>query len=199
VLSALEHAGQVRRGYFVEHLGGSQFALPGAVDLLREDARHVERARERIRLRVQDPAGSVARRVPDDADTPVVVVLAATDPANPYGAALAWPERDGGHRPGRKAGAIVVLVDGALALYLERGARTVLSGSDDPTVLQVAARGLASAVAGRHAGRLTIGRVDGAPVPGDGMGTPAGRALQAAGFRPTPRGLRLTEAAPGRP
>jgi ATP-dependent Lhr-like helicase len=121
----------------------------------------------------------------------VVFVLAATDPANPYGAAIPWPDRAGGHRPGRKAGALVVLVDGDLALYLERGARTVLSGTDDPAVLAAAARGLAGASARRHGGRLRIGRIDGAPVPGEGMSTAAGDALRAAGFRPTPGGLRL--------
>ncbi|HMO10169.1 MAG TPA: DEAD/DEAH box helicase, partial [Actinotalea sp.] len=98
VLAGLEETGAVRRGYFVEHLGGSQFALPGAVDELRADR----------------PAGHA-------------VVLAATDPAHPFGAALPWPAGATGHRPGRTAGALVVVVDGDLAFYLERGGRTVLS------------------------------------------------------------------------
>ena len=78
--------------------------------------------------------------MPDDAK-PVAVALAATDPANPYGAALPWPDRPerrregpdsrSGHRPGRKAGAMVVLVDGALTLYVERGGRTLLTWPDD--------------------------------------------------------------------
>src|SRR5262249_49005456 len=71
-----------------------------------------------------------------------VHVLAATDPANPYGAALPWPERgalDAGHRPGRKAGAAVVLVDGRLVLYVERGGRTLLSYSDEERVVEPAA------------------------------------------------------------
>src|SRR6478736_2268090 len=114
VLSALEQGGQVRRGYFVERLGGSQFALPGAVDRLRVDAQVVDQA--------ADEQG---------AHDPQVVVLAATDPANPYGASLPWPAPGptpndpaaGRHRPGRKGGALVVLVDGALVLYLERGGR----------------------------------------------------------------------------
>ncbi|MDT9156127.1 hypothetical protein, partial [Escherichia coli] len=63
------------------------------------------------------------------------ITLAATDPANPYGAALGWPAQDGGHRPGRKAGALVVLVDGALVLYLERGGRSALVFTDDEQVL----------------------------------------------------------------
>ncbi|MCG2802443.1 MAG: ATP-dependent helicase [Cellulomonas sp.] len=188
VLVALEQAGQVRRGYFVENLGGSQFALPGAVDRLRADAEVVIRARERAGDPVAPPAT-------DRPEPPVVVVLAATDPANPYGAALPWPEREaGGHRPGRKAGALVVLVDGAVALYVERGARTLLSGTDEPMVLELAARALVTASDARGTSRLAIGRIDGAPVPGEGTATPAGQALLAAGFRQTPRGLRWTSA-----
>lgn len=177
VLSALEQGGQVRRGYFVERLGGSQFALPGAVDRLRVDAQVVDRAAD-----------------PDDHPEPLVVVLAATDPANPYGASLPWPAAttDGGHRPGRKGGALVVLVDGALVLYLERGGRTVLSFSPDDAILLAAADGLAVTARTRHAGRLTISRVDGIDVLGGGaLHGSVGRALVAAGFAPTPRGLRL--------
>ena len=178
VLSALEQGGQVRRGYFVERLGGSQFALPGAVDRLRVDAQVVERAAD-----------------PDSRTEPLVVVLAATDPANPYGASLPWPvgTADGGHRPGRKGGALVVLVDGALVLYLERGGRTVLSFSPDPTVLIAAADGLAVTTRTRRTGRLTIARVDGVEVLGGGaLHGPVGQALVGAGFAPTPRGLRLS-------
>jgi ATP-dependent Lhr-like helicase len=184
VLSALEQGGQIRRGYFVERLGGSQFALPGAVDRLRVDAQVVERA--------HDTDGPAAQ--------PLVVVLAATDPANPYGAALAWPGpggppsdgTTGRHRPGRKAGALVVLVDGALVLYLERGGRTLLSFDDDVDVLRAATDGLAATVRARHAGRLTVSRVDGVEVlAGGALHGPVGQALVAAGFAPTPRGLRL--------
>lgn len=174
VLSALEDSGQVRRGYFVEHLGGSQFALPGAVDRLRGDAQTAERTD--LLGTGTDPA-------------PQVVVLAAADPANPYGAALAWPARDG-HRPGRKAGALVVLADGALAAYVERGARSLLTWSTDPVVLAAAAQGLV--VVGPRTGRLTVARIDGADVPGPGLDTPAATALREAGFRLTPRGLRLS-------
>lgn len=206
VLTALENGGQVRRGYFVERLGGSQFALPGAVDRLRVDAQVVDRAAERAADVAADPLGVPAR---GDGEGPLVVVLAATDPANPYGAALAWPSGDvdrdtpaagsdgtrpapGRHRPGRKAGALVVLVDGALVLYLERGGRTALSFSGDAAVLEAAAHGLADAVRTRHTGRLTVTRLDGAEVLADGaLHGPVGQALVTAGFAPTPRGLRL--------
>ncbi|MFC8192729.1 DEAD/DEAH box helicase [Cellulomonas sp. NPDC057328] len=224
VLSALEQSGQVRRGYFVERLGGSQFALPGAVDRLRVDAEVVDRARERATLRreqttselgallpwqevpapawsapagpdVWDPSAHDAAPGPEGPG-PWVVVLAATDPANPYGAALAWPDPPEQvtvrHRPGRKAGALVVLVDGALVLYLERGGRTLLTFSDDAAVLGAAADALVEAARRRHAGRLTVGRIDGAEVlSGDVLSSPAATALTGAGFVTTPRGLRL--------
>ncbi|RMI09789.1 Lhr family helicase, partial [Cellulomonas triticagri] len=180
VLAALEQAGQVRRGYFVEHLGGSQFALPGAVDQIRAEARQIERIAE--------------QSVPADVDR-AVVLLAATDPANPYGAALGWPTRPDaptGHRPGRKAGAVVVLVDGALALYLERGGRTVLTFSTDEHVLRLATARLADAVRAGQLGRVTLVRADGEELlAGGGSATALGRALALADFAPTPRGLRL--------
>ena len=126
----------------------------------------------------------------------VAVTLAATDPANPYGAALAWPDRSGGedgsagHRPGRKAGALVVLVDGQLVLYVERGGKTLLTFTDDPELLGLAARSLAEA-AGRGAlGRMTVEKADGEQLLGSGS-TPLREALQAAGFVATPKGLRL--------
>jgi ATP-dependent helicase Lhr and Lhr-like helicase len=182
VLRALEEAGQCRRGYFVEGLGAAQFALPGAVDRMRAMA---ETAR--------------AAPVPDDPWTvPVpgkpgrrMIVLPAADPANAYGAALPWPDRPGdgpaGHRPGRKAGALVVLCDGELALYVERGGKTLLSWTDDPDLLHPAAAALAAAVRSGALGRLTVERADGAGV----YDSPLARALEEAGFRPTPRGLRL--------
>ncbi len=125
VLAALEERGTARRGYFVEGLGAAQFAVPGAVDRLRALGE---------RSWPETPSGRVTRdRAADGA-----LVLAATDPANPFGAALPWPERvvdEGepgkGHRPGRKAGALVVIVAGELALYVERGGRTLLSYLDD--------------------------------------------------------------------
>ncbi|MGV8910113.1 MAG: ATP-dependent helicase [Propionicimonas sp.] len=167
VLAAAEDSGRVRRGYFVEGLGAAQFGGVGAVDRLRAMARPME----------------------SDAVGPALV-LAATDPANPYGAALPWPARpheSGGHLPGRKAGALVVLVDGRLVLYVERGGRTLLSWSDDPALLAPASSALAGAV---HAlGRLTVQKVDGESVLGSGQ--PLALALAAAGFGLTPRGLRL--------
>jgi ATP-dependent Lhr-like helicase len=120
-----------------------------------------------------------------------VTVLAAADPANPFGAALPWPARagevPGGHRPGRKAGALVVLSGGQLILYVERGGKTLLSWASDPAVLVPAAAGLAEAVRGGALGRLTVERADGAGV----YESPLAQALADAGFRPTPRGLRL--------
>ena len=171
VLSAFEEAGRARRGYVVEGLGAAQFSLPGAVDRIR---------------------AGIGRERPGD--TPRTVVLAATDPANPYGAALGWPDRpsvdgvtSGGHRPGRKAGALVVLVDGALALYVERGGRSLLSWSDDDQIIQSAADALALAVREGALTGLRVERADGDQV----AGSPLAHALEAAGFRATPRGLRL--------
>jgi ATP-dependent helicase Lhr and Lhr-like helicase len=169
VLKAMEDAGRCRRGYFVDGLGGAQFAVPGAVDRLRA---------------LTDPPSS-----------PQTQVLAAADPANPYGAALAWPERTAtgstgerpGHRPGRKAGAVVILVDGDLILYVERGGRTLLTFTDDPDRLARAADALALAVRDGALGRLAVEKADGETV----FDSPLARALTEAGFRPTARGLRL--------
>jgi ATP-dependent Lhr-like helicase len=122
---------------------------------------------------------------------PPITVLAAADPANAFGSALPWPARPGevpgAHRPGRKAGALVVLSGGNLVLYVERGGKTLLSWTSDPEILVPAAAGLAEAVRGGALGRLTVERADGAGV----YDTPLAQALADAGFRPTPRGLRL--------
>jgi ATP-dependent Lhr-like helicase len=170
VLAAAEDSGRVRRGYFVEGLGAAQFGGVGAVDRLR----------------------SLARPLDGGAGGPALV-LAAADPANPYGAALGWPARadtDGrGHQPGRKAGALVVLVDGRLVLYVERGGRTLLSWTDDDDLLAPAAAALAGAVHAGALGKLTVERVDGESVLGSNQ--PLAHALEAAGFGLTPRGLRL--------
>src|SRR5581483_12015224 len=117
VLRAMEEAGRVRRGYFVAGLGGAQFALPGAVDRLRA-----------ARAGASPEPGAWE----ENADAPAtVVVLAATDPAQPYGAALPWPDTAGGARAGRNAGAHGVLVDGRPVACLERGGRSVVLLSDD--------------------------------------------------------------------
>ncbi|HTW03093.1 MAG TPA: ATP-dependent helicase [Streptosporangiaceae bacterium] len=182
VLRAMEEAGQCRRGYFVEGLGAAQFALPGVVDRMRALSGPVP------------DTDLVPATVPRSAAGPApgaVVVLAAADPANAYGAALPWPARPdetpGGHRPGRKAGALVVLADGELVLYVERGGKTLLSWTADQARLDPAAAALATAVRQGALGRLTVERADGAGV----YDSPLARALEAAGFRPTPRGLRL--------
>ena len=168
VLRALEEAGRIRRGYFVDGLGAAQFALAGALDRLRA---------------VRDgEEGSAA---------PAVHVLAAADPANPYGAALAWPRRgDDDRRPfQRAAGAYVVLVDGIAALYLERGGATIqsLTAADDPDVAGAALRGLTSIVGTGRARELVIRKVDGVAV---GESTWRERLLQA-GFSAGYRGLVL--------
>jgi ATP-dependent helicase Lhr and Lhr-like helicase len=211
VLRAMEDAGQCRRGYFVEGLGAAQFALPGAVDRMRAMAADagVPASREPLDPWLIVPGAAVpgaavpgaavpGAAVPGAAagsDAPhSILVLAAADPANPYGAALPWPDRPdetpGGHRPGRKAGALVVLADGHLVLYVERGGRTLLSWTSDPAVLSPAAAALAEAVRGGALGRLTVERADGAAV----HDSPLAQALESAGFRPTPRGLRLRAA-----
>ena len=118
-------------------------------------------------------------------------MLAAADPANPYGAALPWPARPGvragAHKPGRKPGALVVLADGRLVLYVERGGGTLLSWSEDPDVLGPATSALAHAVREGTLGRLTVERTDGTGV----YESPLAHALRDAGFHPTPRGLCL--------
>ncbi|CAN5225960.1 ATP-dependent helicase [soil metagenome] len=173
VLVAMEESGRARRGYFVEGLGGAQFALPGAVDRLR-----------------------AAR----DGDATAPVVLAATDPANPYGAALPWPDPPaadagagpggeqqdrGRHRARRAAGAHVVLLDGDLVCFVERGGRSLVTYTAEPDRLAVAAAALGTLVDERRVDRLSIRRIDGAAPDGQ----PIVAALQASGFADTPRGL----------
>jgi len=176
VLSAFEETGRCRRGYFVAGLGAAQFGGAGAVDRLRALTRDDVRPGEKLD----------------------VVTLAATDPANPYGAALPWPDAgEGGHRPGRKAGALVVLVDGLLTVYVERGGRTLLTFDNDAEtytddLLTQAFDALAGAVRRGALGRLTVETADGEALLGSGdRSTALRRALEAAGFVATPRGLRL--------
>ncbi|WP_230988610.1 ATP-dependent helicase [Streptomyces cacaoi] len=185
VLSAFEESGQARRGYVVEGLGAAQFAMDGAVDRLRA----ASTARER-----EAGAGRSGPRA---------LVLAAADPANAYGAALPWPAPPEGatHKPGRKAGSLVVLVDGALTLYVERGGKTLLAwtGSQEGDEaagtaeeegglrLAAAVDALAGAARRGALGTVTVERVNGVPALSSSLAT----ALEAAGFHPTPRGLRL--------
>jgi ATP-dependent Lhr-like helicase len=160
-LGNLELLGTARRGYFVEGLGGAQFALPGAVERLRSL-----------------PAGEGE-----------YLLLAATDPANPYGASLPWPKREGRRRPGRTPGAHVLMRDGEPVLYLERGGRGILrlAGLDDAG-LAAAVGALADAVAGGRLPKLSIEKLDGEPVIGSGHE----EALLSAGFSRGPRRLSLS-------
>jgi ATP-dependent Lhr-like helicase len=166
VLRAMEEAGRVRRGYFVAGLGAAQFALPGAVDRLR------------------------ASRDPDEAAAEPLL-LAAADPAQPYGAALPWPRADDAERLPlqRAAGAYVVLVDGAATLYLERGGRSLLTlPGVDRAVSERAVGVLPSLLAPAGPLReLRLERVDRAP-PGESA---LAEALRGIGFRPTYRGWIL--------
>lgn len=174
VLSAFEDAGRCQRGYFVESLGGAQFAAASTVDRLRSYLDGVDPARPEYHA----------------------IVLAATDPANPYGAALAWPERGGDdtHRPGRKAGALVALVDGQLVWFLERGGRTLLSFTTDADTQRAAAGALAELVNTGRMPSLLVERINGVAVLDPGIDADRATvqdALTGAGFSRTPRGLRL--------
>ena len=156
VLKALEERGEARRGYFVAGLGAAQFALPGAVDRLR------------------------AERAPEPDAAPVV--LAATDPAQPYGAALAWPPSPG--RPARAAGAHVVLADGVPLVMLERGGRSLATfAGAESTDAWIDA--VISLVKDGRLRKLEIAKVDGVPV----RDTPWAARLEAAGFTSAYRGM----------
>ncbi|BBZ49239.1 ATP-dependent helicase [Mycobacterium heidelbergense] len=173
VLSTFEEAGRCQRGYFVESLGGAQFAVASTVDRLRSYTDGIDPERPEYRA----------------------VVLAAADPANPYGAALPWPASagDGAARPGRKAGALVALVDGEPAWFLERGGRSLLTFTDDPAADHAAAAALADLVAARRVASILVERIDGTPAlqPRPGGPGPVVEALSDAGFVRTPRGMRL--------
>ncbi len=160
-LSQLETLGVARRGYFLEGLGGAQFALPGAVERLRAHAA-------------------------DEESKPLV--LAAVDPAQPYGAALPWPKLEG-RRPARTAGAYVVLVGGDPVLYLERGGRALLTLVDrsDPRV-ESALGALVAQVRSGAIKRLALEKVDGESA----MRSPLAPALTALGFQEGPRRLTLS-------
>ena len=172
VLRALEEAGRIRRGYFVAGRGGSQFAHPGALE----------------RLRARRDAGEEA--------APQAAVLAATDPANPYGVALPWPRVDG-TRLARAAGGHVALVDGVLLAVLGKGEREITTFlPEDEPVRSRAARALALSLAGWAArtGRsgLGWGAPDGRPL----AESPLAPYLLEAGFTRSGPGFRLVAAAP---
>ncbi|PYR54852.1 MAG: hypothetical protein DMF85_21160 [Acidobacteria bacterium] len=174
VLKALEDAGRIRRGYFVGGVGATQFALPAALELLRS-----------------------LRDVPDEAE---VVVLAATDPANPYGTTLKWPSAwaadaqpdIAGRGPTRSVGALVVLVNGALAAYIPRGGRQLLVFlPEDEPARSTTARALAERLAlmARDEGRggLLVGEINGRPA----ADHPLAPSLIEAGFTPSAMGLQM--------
>ena len=177
VLTAFEEAGRCQRGYFVESLGGAQFAVASTVDRLRSYLDGVDPERREYHA----------------------VVLAAADPANAYGAALPWPSKkvadeDVSHRPGRKAGALVAVVDGELAWFLERGGRSLLRFTDDTEAHAAAAAALSDLVSGGRIGSLLVEKVNGVPVleaVAEGERAAVQNALIGAGFARTPRGLRL--------
>jgi ATP-dependent Lhr-like helicase len=160
--SNLETVGAARRGYFVEGLGGAQFAAPGAVERLRAERR----------------------------DEHAAIVLAATDPAQPYGAALRWPSAPG-RSPGRQPGAYVVLVDGEPVLFVDRGGhglQVLATGvGSDSAVLGAALRAVASAVGGGQVPRLSLDKINGEPA----ADSPLATHLLEMGFRAGPRRLTL--------
>jgi ATP-dependent helicase Lhr and Lhr-like helicase len=161
-LGNLELLGTARRGYFVEGLGGAQFALPGAV--------------ERLRSLPEADGG--------------FQILGATDPANPYGAALPWPKPPSGRRPARAPGAHVLMRDGEPLLYVERGGRSILRlVTLDDAELEAATGALAAAVSAGRLPKLGVEKLDGEPVIGSGHE----EALLSAGFSRGPR--KLTAAA----
>jgi ATP-dependent Lhr-like helicase len=167
-LANLETLGTARRGYFVEGLGGAQFALPAAIERLRG-------------LRTDEPAGAL--------------VLAATDPANPFGATLPWPKRDDNRRPSRVPGAHVVTLDAEPVLYVERNGKGVITLRDplapDGTPadwLRDALEALANHVRRGTLKRLGLERFDGDPV----VGSPFEPLLVEIGFRQGPRRLTLS-------
>jgi ATP-dependent Lhr-like helicase len=156
VLRAMEESGRVRRGYFVAGMGGAQFALPGAVDRLR------------------------TFREVDGEDELRPMVLAATDPANPFGVALPWPDVGGSRTPQRVAGAYVVLLGGRPSLYVEKSGRGLVALRDvDGTWEEAAVDALIGLVTAGRFRKLALERFDPALDP----------FLKTAGFVPSPRGL----------
>ena len=228
IYSAAEDRALVRRGYFIEGLGAAQFAAPATVDLLRStaDTLSIPAGPQNFSATQSFDATQcfgASAYTPQRTDTEqvygtfTVTLLAATDPANPYGAALSWPAipsfaGEGAgvvkHRPARKAGACVVLVDGAPVLYVERGAKTLLAFTTDPVPLEAAAPALARLVSAGGAEKISVEKVNDVellsthtlgthtlnPSTGEAVKHPVEAlraALQAQGFYATVRGLSL--------
>jgi ATP-dependent helicase Lhr and Lhr-like helicase len=184
--SKLETLGVCRRGYFIEGMGGAQFALPGAVERLRATPVHD----------VEAPASAAA--------SGRALVIAAADPAQPYGAALPWPRREGQERrPARVAGAYVVMLADEPVLYVERGGRglvTLADAATRPAALGAAGAGretaplhealetLATAVRAGRVPKLALERIDGQPA----IGSPLAGTLIELGFQSGPRRLTLS-------
>ena len=181
VMKALEESGKIRRGYFAAELGATQFAMPAAVDLLR------------------------SLRVPASAEKPEMLMLAATDPANPYGSLMRWPSApDASSSLTRSVGARVILCDGALAAYLRRGNANVqvFLPEEEPARGQVmravavflgetAQRGMAA----EARGGMLIATVNGVAV----AEHPMARALLDAGFQAGAMGFNLRRNLPPLP
>lgn len=220
IYSAAEDRALVRRGYFIDGLGAAQFAAPATVDLLRSTADSLSIPAGPQGFGAIQGFGASAY-APQRTDTErvygtfTVTLLAATDPANPYGAALSWPaipsfahEGTVKHRPARKAGACVVLVDGTPVLYVERGAKTLLAFTTDPILLEAAAPALARLVSAGGTEKISVEKVNDVELLGthtvstSTLGTSGSEivehpveslraALQAQGFYATVRGLSL--------
>jgi ATP-dependent helicase Lhr and Lhr-like helicase len=212
--SNLETLGICRRGYFIEGMGGAQFALPGAVERLRAAGPSAPRT----------PGSGAATTGSSPTGT---LVIAAADPAQPWGAALPWPKREGQERrPARVAGAYVVLVEDEPRLYVERGGRGLVTlgeadaavadrgegagagrssiGGLPPTTgssptgaaagglaeepLRIALQALADAVRAGRVPKLALERIDGQPA----IGSSLAQLLVELGFHPGPRRLTLT-------
>jgi ATP-dependent Lhr-like helicase len=168
VLKALEDAGRIRRGYFVAGVGATQFALPAALELMR-----------------------ALREPPEE---PEVVVLSATDPANPFGTMLKWPESGdaAGRGATRTVGAQVILINGMLAAYLSRGARQVLVylPEDEPQRSTLGRPLAAQLAAMARAGGLMIAEINGARI----ADHPLAPYLVEAGFHPSAMGYMVRRA-----
>ncbi|OKL53541.1 hypothetical protein BSZ39_09005 [Bowdeniella nasicola] len=189
VLATLEDAGSVRRGHFIAHLGGAQFAHAATVDLLRDAARADGTAND----------AEAARETADSGAPPIrTLALAASDPANAYGAALAWPEpvsvddEAPRHRPARRAGGVVILHGGDLLAYIERGGRSLLIFTDDASAFADLGPAIARVVAAGALARVTIESVAGVPILSrHPLAAAVKDSLTAAGFTATPKGMRL--------